>query len=838
MNRNEILKVIERVHSLKKGKENALPQNSYFLDNGDVLCYPAKNGDSRFPYCKDGMVLFAHSNGYIDCVESLFSLFRIANYNEDTSAAFFAGEKQGDYYFPISITGAARQLFEQGVERYCVFTPVCVYYIVETEKAYYAARVYIDDNKHVCFSIGAVNIGDEREIYLASFFEPALRYTACDDFFKRMTKYGEHFENGSYVIHANNVSVQDYLSVRVRVDGDVNERYFTTAKNDFVGMLGGNVTNAQALKYGCLERQVKKTNTTDLNVISDMVRFNLKKDGFAVIEYEMQLGHDKQEAFSFANGEIDAMKDNGLETSVRAEEKAIFDRTDIKFGDWHNDKLHPDVINNFLKYVQRQVSFCALGKNYAGEYLGIRDVFQQLESALIWQPKESRAQIVRGMNYILSSGRAPRQISFAANKGVPKMDLRPFIDQGFWIVAALHNYLAFTEDFSILQEECGYFTAEKTYGPLSFCDERDSILCHLIRITEFLISNIDDETHCIHALYGDWNDALDGMGKTTDKSREFGTGVSMMATEQMYLTLGQMCDILKAVGNEDERIKRYSELRNTIARGVFENAVKKDENGVMRVIHGWGDKMSYFVGSPCDFDGKSRVSLTANAYCAISGLINTFSEYKDDIVKTIMSLDTKYGLLTFDKPFYAPAKEVGRIATITPGTYENSCAYVHAGTFGVLALFMMGEAEKAWSVLEKAMVISHENVTKTTFAMPNSYCFTEEYSADGDSMGDWYTGSGTVLIKDIIKCGFGIEPDMNGIKVAPGAYFPAKSAEMSLDIKNKRVTVKYLNENSKERKIFLNGEELKTETDAMKKLRFAYIPTSALNDVNEIVIKD
>ena len=256
MNRNEILKVIERVHSLKKGKENALPQNSYFLDNGDVLCYPAKNGDSRFPYCKDGMVLFAHSNGYIDCVESLFSLFRIANYNEDTSAAFFAGEKQGDYYFPISITGAARQLFEQGVERYCVFTPVCVYYIVETEKAYYAARVYIDDNKHVCFSIGAVNIGDEREIYLASFFEPALRYTACDDFFKRMTKYGEHFENGSYVIHANNVSVQDYLSVRVRVDGDVNERYFTTAKNDFVGMLGGNVTNATALKYGCLERQV------------------------------------------------------------------------------------------------------------------------------------------------------------------------------------------------------------------------------------------------------------------------------------------------------------------------------------------------------------------------------------------------------------------------------------------------------------------------------------------------------------------------------------------------------------------------------------------------------
>lgn len=838
MNKNEILKLVERVHSLKKDKSNTLPQNSYFLENGDVLCYPAKNGDSRYPYCKDGMVLFAHSDGYIDCVESLFSLFKIANYNEDTSAAFFVGEVYGDYYFPISITGAAKQLFEQGVERYCVFTPVCVYYVVETEKAYYAARVYIDDDKRVCFSIGAVNIGEEREIYLASFFEPMLRYTNYEDFFKRMTKYGEHFDNGSYIIHADNVGAQDYLAVRVNVEGDVADRYFTTAKNDFIGGVGGNVTNAQSLKYGKFERQVKKTNTTDLNVIADMVHFNLKKDGFALIEYEMSLGRDKQAALDFANGTIDKNKDEVLLTSVRAEEKAVFDRTDIKFCDWHNEKLHPDVINNFLKYVQRQVSFCALGKNYAGEYLGIRDVFQQLESALIWQPKESRAQIVRVMNYILSSGRAPRQISFAAGNGVPKMDLRPFIDQGFWIVATLHTYLSFTEDFSILDEECGYFTAEKTYGPLSFCDERDSLLCHLIRITEFLISNIDDETHCVHALYGDWNDALDGMGRTNDKSREFGTGVSMMATEQMYLTLGQMCDILKAAGNEDERIERYSALRKTIAGGVFKNAVKKDENGTMRVIHGWGDNMSYFVGSPCDFDGKSRVSLTANAYCAISGLINTFSEYKDDIVKTIMSLDSKYGLLTFDKPFIAPAKEVGRIATITPGTYENSCAYVHAGTFGVMALFMMGEAQKAWSVLEKAMVISHENVTRTTFAMPNSYCFTEEYSADGDSMGDWYTGSGTVLIKDIIKCGFGIEPDMSGIKVSPGNYFPAKSAEMSLDIKNTRVYVKYENQNSGNRKIYLNGKELETGFDTMKNLRFAYIPTSELKDVNEIVIKD
>ncbi len=50
----------------------------------------------------------------------------------------------------------------------------------------------------------------------------------------------------------------------------------------------------------------------------------------------------------------------------------------------------PRFYNRSSATFQRQVSFCALGKNYAGPHIGIRDVMQQLESSLIWQPKESR----------------------------------------------------------------------------------------------------------------------------------------------------------------------------------------------------------------------------------------------------------------------------------------------------------------------------------------------------------------------------------------------------------------------------------------------------------------
>ena len=840
MTKNEILGLVEKVHSLKKGKENKLPNNSYFLDKNQVLCYPDEIGDSRYPYYNDGLVLFAHSDGYIDCIESLLNIFKIAHYNEDTPVAFFAGEKRGKYYLPISITGAAHQLFEENIERYVIFTPVCAYYIVEAEEAVYAVKVYVNREKHIRFTVGGVNLGKKREIYLCSYFEPNLRYQPYEGFFQRMTKYGEHLNGGGFVIKVRHYNeVYECMASRVTVSGEVKLSNFTTSKNSFIGNKGGNLTNAVSLKNGVYCREVEKTNTTNIPVISNIIHFEPERGEAVFIDYEMLVTKNVDEAKQFALGSVDVCREDSLLAEYRSEEEKAFENMNISFKDWINPQIHESVAEKFLKCVQRQVSLCALSKNYAGEYLGIRDVFQQLESALLWQPEESRKQIVKIMDYILEDGRAPRQVSFPATEGaIPKMDLRPFIDQGFWIVETLYAYLAFTGDFSILDEICGYFKAEKTMGSLAHTEQRDSVLCHLTKITDFLISNIDENTHCIHALYGDWNDALDGLGKTQDKTREYGDGVSVMATEQLYLALGHMCEILEAVSGDGALIKRYESVRDTVAEGFIANAVLTDENGKNRIAHGWGENMSYYVGSFKDYDGKSRISLTAHAYSVISGLIERIPEKAKDIADNIVSLDSKYGLLTFDEPFDGYAPQVGRISTITKGTYENSCAYVHAGTFGAMALFLLGRPEEAWNALEKAMVISHENVTLSTFVMPNSYCFDEVYGFDGESMGDWYTGSGTVLIKNIVRYGFGIEPDLDGLKIAPAGYFPAKEAEISLKLKGKEVRVKYQNSDNKNRIITLNGEILALKFDKMRKINFAEIPLNKLDEKNMIVISD
>lgn len=823
MTKQDLLDVIQKVNSLNKGQHNSLPDNSYFLDDTSVLCYPRKYGDSRYPYYSDGLVLFAHTSGYIDCVEGMFNIFRCQHYNEDTPVCFWAGEKTDNGYFPFSITGAARQLFEPTcTKRYTLFTPTSVWYITETSDAVFVLRVHVDKEKHIHFSCGALNTGKSREIYLASFFEPMLSYDDAEGFYHRMIKYGEHFENGSFIMHSRN-SAEDCLSIITNISGNVINKNFTTAKRTFLGLKGANLTNALSLKEGCFTENIPSTNTTDIPCASEFVHFEFLENEFVCLNYEMISTDDYHNALEFSKTVYNQQKIDAELYEAYKNENKNFESLNINLSSWKDKKINNSVFNSFIKCVQRQISFCALGKNYAGSMLGIRDVFQQLETSLMWQKEDSRKQIVKVMNYILDSGRPPRQISFPTKeKPIPDMDLRPFIDQGFWIISTLHTYISYTNDRLILDEICGYYHADSTYGPLSKSARRDSILEHLICITDYLVSNIDEETGCVHALFGDWNDALDGLGKTDSKDSEFGTGVSVMATEQLYLSLEQMIEILEYSGMYPELQEKYRKVSNKVAEAFRKYAV--DTSGdKSRIIHGWGDKRKYLVGSFNDYDGRERLSLTSNSFFAISGLCNEFPELKYDITKNIMSLDSKYGLLTFDESFEGYAPEVGRISNITPGTFENKCVYVHGSTFGIMALFAMGEAEKAWEMLEKAAVITHDNATKTTFVMPNSYCYSEKIYSDGDSMSDWYTGSGTVLVKGLIKHALGIYPVPSGLWLSIPTYMPCDKADISIHIKGVNVNISYL-EALKDKRITVNGLEAELVYDDISETFKTYIP--------------
>ncbi|MGN1319525.1 MAG: GH36-type glycosyl hydrolase domain-containing protein, partial [Acutalibacteraceae bacterium] len=344
---------------------------------------------------------------------------------------------------------------------------------------------------------------------------------------------------------------------------------------------------------------------------------------------------------------------------------------------------------------------------------------------------------------------------------------------------------------------------------------------------------------CLHALYGDWNDALDGLGKTSDQTREFGTGVSVMTSLQLYQNCGELCEILEHTGNHREKCAEYKQYAEILKNGLTKYAIDTNNDGERRVIHGWGDKMSYKIGSWHDPDGVSRASNAATSFWAISGMIKNDPSMKESIMSTFKTLDSKYGIMTFDKAFPLDMhKYVGRIANITAGTYENAGTYVHATMFAVSALFLMGESEEAWRQFSLATVLSHKDCSKSPFAMPNSYFRNEDWCIDGQSFADWYTGSGTVFIKNLIKYGFGVCPTLDGLVIQTAATMPTADASLDIVVKGHPITVKYQNKGVGRRAFTVNGKEIAGAYDEMMKINKLFIPTADITDGTVIEVID
>lgn len=832
--------LMQQINGFKATADNSLPQNTFYLNDNQILCCERDYGVSRFPYDVDGLVVWAHSSGHINAYDSTFYIFRSLNNFEDASIAFMGGIKQENGgYFPVSLFECHRQLLEtMDIKRYVVYSFNYAYYIADTPDVTFAVRVHVSKDKHIHFAFTAINKSDKpQSIYMMSCMDAWLYYRNDGGVYDIMNRFGKRYENGNYLLR----SYGDSMAVSRGARGKAPDaEYLTAQKSAVLGPVGRLMTNAASLKTGVFANQANAANSVDVPVCADSAHYTLDAGESVRREYELQYYHTVEEAEAVIGCKPDMDK---IDAVLAADEQLTlskFATMQLHFEDY-NGTFNAKVLNNFVRNIQKQISFCALGKNYFSSMMGMRDVMQQLETSLIWQPAESRAQYVNALNYILEDGRPPRQYANQEDdKYMPQFDLRKFIDQGVWIITTLHSYLAYTDDWAVLDEKCGYYVAaDDNSRVVAKSKIVDTVLDHVIKVMDFLCRNVDEETGCLHSLFGDWNDALDALGKTTDPSREFGTGVSVMCSLQLYQNCGEMCEILEHVGGYDDKIARYKAVAEGLKKGLAAYAVDVNDAGERRIVHGWGDHRSYKIGSWCDPDGLARYSSTANSFWAISGMIKNDPSMKDVVMQAFQGLDSKYGIMTFDKAFPLDMhKYVGRIANITAGTYENAGTYVHATMFAVSALFLMGEAKEAWRQFELVTVLTHPDCSKSPFVMPNSYFRNESLCIDGQSFADWYTGSGTVFVKNLIKSGFGVCPTLEGLTVQTAGYMPTRDASIDIIVKGHPITVKYQNKGVGSRRFTVNGKETAGEFDSLMNIPKLFIPTAEITDGMVIEVID
>ena len=811
--KTHVLNLFDEIHALENNLDKALklPENAYFLSDDRIVCFPRTNGVSRFPYGSDGFTVWVYSSGYISINESTFYIIVPSEEGKEPYSAFFAGEKrENGTYNRISLLGAARNLEEGDVARYVVYGKDAAYFLTESPTHKYAVRIYVTDNKKVCFSVCSINKGTgENEIYLSSFINALFKYADRENmetkWFKKVVFDNETFTFESHEDLDRTTHVLNFGVIKRHLHNEAKLVQNTTSRTIYAGGKENSIAISPALYYGKFSQEKNVTHFTDTGVAADIVSYDSGLGDYIREDYYIEFTHSKDEFDDMVNYNVkefdsDAYLNNltnRLTTKYNAEEMLS-----INFGEFSDLNINANTLNSFLKYVIYQTEYCGLAKNSGAVFLGVRDVMQQIDAALMWNPKDCRSKILEVLDYIDPSGNPPRQYSIPPKGSIPRMDLRPFIDQGVWIISTIYNYIAYTNDYSILDEEVGYYERQKAGGVLR-SEIRDSVLDHMFRIMDYLVTHIDVDTNCLRAMYGDWNDALDGLGVST-KGEEYGNGVSIMTTFQLYRNLVEMIELLSKLNTHADLLNLYKEALDRLVSGVKENAIISNGKE-KRILHGWGEDRSYLVGSFNDVDGLPRDTLTASAFYYISGINKYNMIEKEHVLNAYERLDSKYGLKTFHPHFEPGVKGVGRIVNLPKGTAENGATYIHATLFGILSLFKMDEGELAFKQLAKILPLTHDILSTTPFVMPNSYSYNLESGMDGESMSDWYTGSANTLIKSLVRGLFGINPTLDGLNLSPSHYIGTKEATVSLMVKGSLIKVSYLPTNNRVSTIEING---------------------------------
>ncbi|MBC8060045.1 MAG: hypothetical protein H7Y18_05205 [Clostridiaceae bacterium] len=868
---DEIRKYSDFFHKINVDKNfassNELTGNTFFMEDGNILSLPSMEVDSRYPYGSDGFNFWAHASGYMYCNEGLFSTFLKVGEGQEPKIAFFAGfqENNGDYKVISLLQAPLMNNSEVQLERYTVFTKTSVYYITEIKDMRFVIRVFVDLDKKIYFTVNIENLSmDARRIYISSYFNPLIAHDIAENGEQRWFREVEYlFEDnnlGNFIVKTNEAinrtnTVSNYMVLLRSFQGGKSSTLIkheeTTSRYQYVGGNMSSLHTPKALKNGTFGTKCHICTFTEVGIAGDILNLEIGGKDYGRCDISL-----KSFINCTDNKAVEIYKKNKLVTEQVDSILLDLNASELKNGEQLSCSVQKEkeglirnnIFNGFFEHLKKQVEFCSLIKGYvqlfSGSLIGIRDVFQATEALLIWQPEVAREKMLEGLNFIDPSGRCPRQYTLPKSENeIPIMDLRAFIDQGVWVISAIISYLRHTQDFEFLCQECGYYEIideKKNIVKKSLI--KDSVLDHMIRIMEYLIQNIDEEdTKCVRVLYGDWNDALDGLGVSEDSEKEFGSGATVMVSLQVFQNLNEMIELLNRVNykNSIALISKYKKVKGELKEGLEKYAIIEASDGDRRIVHGWGDKRSYYVGSFSDSDNKSRYSLTSNSFWVLSKMYDEDMSIKDTILEAYRKLDSKYGLKTFE-PYFAPnTLGVGRIPRLHSGTAENGAAYIHASAFGIMSLFRMGCPREAWEQLYKSLPFTHEYVSCSSFVMPNSYGYNEEKNIDGQSMLDWQTGSSNIIFKVFIKYVFGISPEFDGVWVQPCNWTPFEGFELNIKIRTCSIKLSHRNTNSKERIFTVNGVCRSGIYDPVMMLTKLWLQNEELlNEVLEIDVID
>lgn len=461
-------------------------------------------------------------------------------------------------------------------------------------------------------------------------------------------------------------------------------------------------------------------------------------------------GESKTWTMAFGKAPNDAAERQEFLKNVRSEVLQRGDECLQELADVWADKVTSNAINTPDHQLNRYYNIWSKyqARNQARfiralDKMGYRDILQDVMGVTDFEAPYIRAKLIEALKYQYPDGRAVRQYEKHEGGG---HDLRMYKDSVVWIPDTLVRYLKQTGDMSLLDEVVPYLDYE-TLQPSS--TESGTIYDHACRAIRSLYA--DSGYHGLCTIgYGDWNDALSGIGG--DK------GVSVWLSCACVFAANLMAELAQFIGRDDDA-REFSEIAETLTERINEHAW--DGQWYIYAINSKGTP----VGSQENAEGK--IHLNVNTWSLFTGIAQAAGR-EQQVWDSVAQLATPTGHALL-KPAYTQIsrEEVGRIADQMPGMFENGSIYTHGEAFYLYALACTGQADRWLEELTKTLPsnLVPDLVTGPPHQQSNFFV-GPDHEAYGANLFSNFTGS-LAWYRNGIEQIIGVVPEYDGLRIAP-----------------------------------------------------------------------
>jgi cyclic beta-1,2-glucan synthetase len=421
---------------------------------------------------------------------------------------------------------------------------------------------------------------------------------------------------------------------------------------------------------------------------------------------------------------------------------------------------------------------------------GFRDQLQDSLAALWFDPQITRRQILRNASVQFEEGDVMHWWYQMPNmfQGVRTH----CSDDLVWLPFVTAEYVEFTGDYAILDQQVSWLTAE----PLA-PDEAD----------RYFKPNRTDYTdslyeHCVRALYrastqgqhglpligtGDWNDGFSHIGIK-------GKGESVWLAMFLAITLdkfSEVCIHRKDTARADD-FRKMAESYRKAADACFTG------DRYIRAFFDDGTPLGVSGSTDCEIDS------IAQSFSVFSGLPEERTSIALDTALKYL-VDRENGIVKLLAPPFARStaerhdnrsNPVGYISAYPPGLRENGGQYTHAAAWLTIALFEANRPDQGLELL-KLLSTAHKYAT----GLGDKYK-GEPYALAGDvyahpecpGRAGWtqYTGSAGWYYTAVLRHLIGLHPRGDRLEFRPHIPSDWKDIELSIELNGTPLKIKII----------------------------------------------